>query len=87
MQAPFHLLAFLVIGILLGAGYFALLFAAVAQLVSGSSSGRAIMTHLVRLAAAALMFWLIAQSGAAPLFASLVGFTLVLATLRPLTAS
>jgi hypothetical protein len=32
-----------------------------------------------------LMFWLIAQYGATALLASLAGFTVVLATLRPLT--
>jgi hypothetical protein len=43
------------------------------------------MTHLLRLAAAVLMFWLIAQYGATALLAALAGFTLALATLKPLT--
>jgi hypothetical protein len=37
------------------------------------------------LAAAALAFWLVAQFGAAALLAALGGFTLALATLKPLS--
>jgi N-ATPase, AtpR subunit len=86
MQSALHVLAFLFVGILLGAGYFALLRASVTQLARGVSSGQAIVTHLLRLAAAVLMFWIVAQYGATALLASLAGFTVVLATLRPLTA-
>ena len=85
MQTALHVLAFLLIGILLGAGYFVLLFAEVTQHARGASSGHAIVMPLLRLAAAMLMFWVIAQYGAAALLASLAGFTVVLVMLRPLT--
>jgi len=85
MDAALHVLVFLLIGALLGAGYFALLFAEVTQHARGASSSYAIVTHLLRVAAAVLMFWLIAHYGATALLASLTGFTVALATLRPLT--
>lgn len=80
-----HILAFLLLGVVLGAGYFALLHAEVGQFVRGAPARYAITTHLLRLATAALVFWLIAQYGATALLAALAGFTLVLVTLRPLT--
>jgi hypothetical protein len=85
MEVTLHIIPFLLLGILLGAGYYGLLFVEVGQHVRGASARYAIMTHLVRLAAAGVMFWLIAQHGAVPLLASLAGFTLVLAMLKPLT--
>jgi len=85
MHTALHALLFLLIGVLLGAGYFALLHAEVGQFVRGASARYAIVTHLLRLAVALLLFWLIAQYGASALLASLAGFTLVLATLKPLT--
>lgn len=85
MHTALHALLFLLIGVLLGAGYFALLFAGVSQLTRGGSSRYAIMTHLIRLAAAGIMFWLIAQYGASALLASLAGFTVALVMIRPLT--
>ncbi len=85
MHTALHILAFLVAGVVLGAGYFALLRAEVGQFVRGAAASYAIMTHLLRLAAAVLMFWLIAQYGATALLAALAGFTLALATLKPLT--
>jgi hypothetical protein len=87
MHAAFHILAFLLLGILLGAGYFALLFAAVAQYRPGAAVGKAIVPHLTRLAVAIIGFWLIAQFGPSALLASLAGFTVALAALRPLTTS
>jgi hypothetical protein len=42
------------------------------------------MTHLIRLAAAGFVFWLIAQYGASALLASLAGFTVALVMIRPL---
>jgi hypothetical protein len=87
MHTGFHILAFLFIGIVLGAGYFALLHAEVGRLARGAASRYAIMMHVLRVAAAVLMFWLIAQYGATALLAALAGFTLVLATLKPLTTS
>ena len=86
MHVVLHILAFLVVGIMLGAGYFALLQAEVGQFVRGAAARYAIMTHLLRLTAAVLVFWLIAQYGATALLAALAGFTLVLVTLKPLTA-
>ena len=85
MHTALHISAFLLLGLLLGAGYLALLHAEVGQLIRGARSRYVIMTHLLRLAAAVLTFWLIAQYGAAALLASLACFTLVLATLSPLT--
>jgi FtsH-binding integral membrane protein len=86
MHTVFHILSFLFVGIVLGAGYFALLHAEVGQFMRGMPARYAIMMHVLRLAVAALMFWLIAQYGAMALLAALAGFTLVLATLKPLTA-
>ena len=84
MHTASHIFAFLLLGVLLGAGYYALLFVEVGQYVRGTSARYAIMTHLLRSAAAVLMLWLIAHYGATALLASLAGFTLVLTTLRPL---
>jgi len=85
MHTVLQIIAFLLLGVVLGAGYFALLHAEVGQFVRGGSARYAIVTHLLRLAVAVLVFWLIAQYGAMALLASLAGFTLVLATLKPLT--
>ena len=87
MHTGFQILAFLFAGIGLGAGYFALLHAEVGQFVRGAAPHYAIMMHVLRLAVAVLVFWLIAQYGATALLAALAGFTLVLATLKPLTTS
>jgi N-ATPase, AtpR subunit len=88
MPAALHIVAFLGLGILLGAGYFSLLFVAVGSDRLGSAGpARPVMQHLVRLAVAAVGFWLVAQFGASALLASLAGFTAVLSTLRPLTMS
>jgi F1F0 ATPase subunit 2 len=87
MHTGFQILSFLFAGIVLGAGYFALLHAEVGQFVRGAAPRYAIMMHILRLAAAVLVFWLIAQYGAMALLAALAGFTLVLATLKPLTTS
>jgi N-ATPase, AtpR subunit len=86
MHTALYIFAFLLVGILLGAGYFALLFTGVTQQLRGTSSRHAIMLHVLRLAAAVLLFWIIAQEGATALLTSLAGFTVVLATLRPLTS-
>jgi hypothetical protein len=87
MAAVLHVLVFLLLGILLGAGYFALLFVSVGQFARAPSSRKVIVPHLLRLAAAMIAFWLIAQYGASALLASLTGFTLVPAALMPLTSS
>jgi hypothetical protein len=85
MHTTLYILAFLFLGALLGAGHFALLHAEIGQFARGASFRYAIMTHLLRLAAAVFMFWLIAQYGTTALLAALAGFTLVLATFKPLT--
>jgi hypothetical protein len=87
MDATLHILTFLLLGVLLGAGYYWLLFVEVGQYVADASARHAIATRLVRLAVASVMFWLIAQHGAIPLLASLAGFTLVLAMLKPFIAA
>jgi hypothetical protein len=87
MDATLHIVIFLLLGIALGAGYFALLYFEVSQYVRGASARHAIATRLVRLAVAGVMFWLIAQHGAIPLLASLAGFTLVLVMLKPFPAA
>lgn len=85
MVFAIHIVVFVLVGIVLGAGYFALLHAEVGQVVRGAAARYAIMTRILRLAAALLVFWLIAQHGAAALLASLAGFTLVAVMLKPLT--
>jgi hypothetical protein len=80
-----HILAFLLLGILFGAGYFALLRVEVGQVLRSAPARYAVMMHVLRIAAAVLAFWLIAQYGAIALLAALAGFTLVLAALKPLT--
>lgn len=80
-----HIMAFLLFGILFGAGYFALLRVEVGQVVRSAPARYAIMMHVLRIAAAILAFWLIAQYGALALLAALAGFTLALAVLKPLT--
>jgi hypothetical protein len=85
MHTALYIFAFFLAGILLGAGYFALLFAGVVQHVRGIPSRYAIMLHVLRLAAAVLLFWIIAQYGATALLVALAGFTAALAALRPLT--
>jgi hypothetical protein len=86
MDATLHLVAFLLLGTVLGGGYYWLLFVEVGQYTRGVPARYAIVTHVLRLAAAVVMFWLIAQYGAVPLVAALAGFTVVLALLKPLTA-
>ncbi len=87
MHPAIHVLAFLLLGILLGTGYFFLLFVSVAGYRPGVAAGKLIVPHLARLAVAIVGFWLIAQFGASALLASLAGFAAVLAVLRPLTTS
>jgi hypothetical protein len=87
MDKALHIAAFVVIGVLLGAGYFAVLRIEVRRIVGGLPARYAILIHLARLAAAGLVFWVVAQFGAAALLAALAGFTLALATLKPLSTS
>jgi len=85
MPFAVHIVVFVLLGIVLGVGYFALLHVEVGQFVRGAAARYAIITRVLRLAAALLIFWLIAQHGATALLASLAGFTFVAVTLKPLT--
>ncbi len=85
MDTALHIAAFLVLGVLLGAGYFAVLRIEVRRIVGAPSARYVMLIHVARLAAAGLVFWVVAQSGAAALLAALGGFTLALATLKPLS--
>ena len=65
---------FVLLGALLGAGYFAALRLNVERYFSGRSLGPAVALHLGRLLLAGVGFVLIAQSGAVPLLGALLGF-------------
>ena len=79
-----HAAPFVLLGALLGAGYFAALRRNVERYVTGRSLGPAVALHLGRLLLAGLAFALIAQAGAAALLGALVGFILArLIAVRP----
>jgi F1F0 ATPase subunit 2 len=63
-------------GLALGAVYFLLLHAAVRRLAGDGPAARAVPLHVARLALALAGFWGLAQYGAVPLLAGLVGFLL-----------
>lgn len=65
---------FVLLGALLGAGYFAALRFSVERYLGGRSTGQAVALHVGRLLLAGAGFALIARAGAAPLLAALVGF-------------
>lgn len=65
---------FLAAGVLLGAGYFGLLYWSVRLHASPAPIGRAVLLYVLRLAMAAVAFWLIVQHGALPLLLALLGF-------------
>jgi F1F0 ATPase subunit 2 len=67
---------FVLLGALLGAGYFAALRLNVERYLSGRSPGPAVALHLGRLLLAGVGFVLIAQAGAVPLLGALLGFLL-----------
>ena len=67
---------FVLIGALLGAGYFVALRLNIEHYVSGRSLGLAVALHLGRVLLAAVGFALIAPSGAVALLGALVGFLL-----------
>jgi F1F0 ATPase subunit 2 len=67
---------FVLVGALLGAGYFATLTLNVERYLSGRSLGPAVALHLGRLLLAGVGFALIALSGAVPLLGALLGFLL-----------
>jgi F1F0 ATPase subunit 2 len=67
---------FVLLGALLGAGYFAALRLNVERYLSGRSLGPAVALHLCRLLLAGVGFVLIVQAGAVPLLGALLGFLL-----------
>lgn len=67
---------FILLGALLGAGYFAALRQDVERYVAGRPLGPTVALHLGRLLLAGLAFALIAEAGAAALLGALAGFLL-----------
>lgn len=65
---------YLTAGAGLGAVYFYLLSRAVRQHATRGITFRIIPLYLLRIAAAAVAFWMIAQQGALPLLLALLGF-------------
>jgi F1F0 ATPase subunit 2 len=74
MHGAIELALYFAAGAVLGAAYFALLHWTVRLLTSQTASMPVIALYLLRFAAAALVFWIIAQHGAAPLLSALLGF-------------
>ncbi len=64
----------LLAGMLLGSGYFALLYRCVRLQASAAPLWQIMALHVLRLAAALAAFWALAQIGAWPLLAGLLGF-------------
>lgn len=67
---------FVLIGALLGAGYFAALRLNIERYLFGRSLGPAVALHLGRLLLAGVGFAVVAQAGAVPLLGALLGFLL-----------
>lgn len=67
---------FVLLGALIGTGYFAALRVNVRRYLSGRSLGPAVALHLGRLLLAGVGFALIAPAGAVPLLGGLFGFLL-----------
>ena len=67
---------FLLLGALLGAGYFVTLRLNVERYLLGRSLGPAVALHLGRLLLAGVGFAVVAKAGAAPLLGALIGFLL-----------
>jgi len=61
-------------GILLGGGYFTLLYQSVRLHETGAAPWAVVMLHVARAGLAVAAFWGLAQLGAWPLIAGLVGF-------------
>ncbi len=76
MPLVLEIAAFIAAGLLLGAGYFALLRRAVAGQAAGRPALSLAALHGARLALAVAAFWLVAQLGAAPLLSAALGFML-----------
>ena len=75
---------FVLLGALIGAGYFTVLRLNVPYYLSGRSLGPAIGLHLGRLLLVGTGFFLIAPAGAVPLLAALCGFVLARAVPPPI---
>lgn len=71
---PTEFVLYLAAGATLGAAYFTMLFWTVRLYTSQARTLRVLPLYVLRLAAAATVFWLIAQQGAVPLLAALLGF-------------
>lgn len=65
---------YLAAGLALGATYFLLLLRVVRLHATQAASTRTVPLHLVRVAGAVAVFWVIAQQGALPLLSALLGF-------------
>lgn len=76
--------AFAAIGAAFGLAYFAALRVNARLYLAGTGLGPPFALHVARLAAAALLFWVSARQGAAPLLAALAGFLVArLIAVRP----
>ena len=71
---PLNAVIFLTLGMALGSGYFLLLLYSVRRHAAQEKTLRLLPLHLLRLGAAGLFFWLIAQQGALALLLALLGF-------------
>jgi len=65
---------FFAAGVLLGAGYFGLLYWSLHLHTAQAPIGRTVSLYVLRLAMVAVAFWLIVQHGALPLLLALLGF-------------
>lgn len=71
---PAEAVLFLTLGAALGSAYFLLLLRTVRLHVAQEKASRILPLYLLRLVAAGVAFWLIAQQGALPLLLALLGF-------------
>jgi F1F0 ATPase subunit 2 len=67
---------FLAAGAAVGALYFLMLYQTVRQHAEGGAALLIVPLYILRLAAAALFFWVMARQGAVPLLFALAGFLL-----------
>ena len=65
---------YLIVGAILGSFYFGVLLWTVRLHTLQAAASRVIPLYLVRLAAAGVAFWVVAQQGALPLLITLLGF-------------
>lgn len=80
--AAIDAIVFLTTGVLLGAGYFGLLYWSVRSHASQTSIGRTMFLYVLRLAMVAATFWVIVQHGAMQLLLALLGFLVARALAR-----